>query len=492
MSETEIPQRDFTDQELSSALDKFSAIEPCLTEEVTLAEAARQHGVTPRTIERWISAYKREGFRGLVRRRRSDRGKHHLPEELQSFIEGLALQRPRRKVTRIHEMACEVADREGWKPPGYRLVYNIVREIDPALWTLAHQGVAAYEQAYDLVYRREAGSRNEIWQADHTELDVWVIDDKGKPKKPWLTIIEDDYSRALPGYYLGFENPSVVRTSLALKQAIWYKADPGWRVCGIPDVFYTDHGADFISKHLEQVAAELSMVLIFCTAGKPRGKGKVERIFETVSEMFESKMPGWAPEGKPDKDEQLLTLRQLDERFHQWLVEVYHHRIHSETGQPPLERWSASDELPWMPDSEEQLNLLLLTATEDRKIHNDGIRFLGHRYIDEALAPYVGRYVVLRYDPRNVTTVQVYLEGDFLCRAVCPALAGQKSVSLKDLAHARRERRLQLRSEERERKEAVAKLMPLRGGQQPRGDQEESKPSAKDAGKGRINRWRNE
>jgi putative transposase len=35
-------------------------------------------------------------------------------------------------------------------------------------------------------------------------------------------------------------------------------------------------------------------------------------------------------------------------------------------------------------------------------VHQDGIRFLGMRYIDPTLAAYVGEGVLLRYDPRDV------------------------------------------------------------------------------------------
>jgi hypothetical protein len=51
--------------------------------------------------------------------------------------------------------------------------------------------------------------------------------------------------------------------ALALRQAIWRKEDPRWQICGIPSTFYTDHGSDFTSKHLEQVADDLNMALIF-------------------------------------------------------------------------------------------------------------------------------------------------------------------------------------------------------------------------------------
>jgi len=56
-------------------------------------------------------------------------------------------------------------------------------------------------------------------------------------------------------YFLSFEYPSALQTSLALRQAIGRKEDPNWIVCGIPDVLYTDNGSDFTSKRLEQVGA---------------------------------------------------------------------------------------------------------------------------------------------------------------------------------------------------------------------------------------------
>jgi hypothetical protein len=54
-------------------------------------------------------------------------------------------------------------------------------------------------------------------------------------------VIEDDHSRAIAGYAVNLGAPSALQTALALRQAIWRKADPAWHVCGIPTVFYTDH-----------------------------------------------------------------------------------------------------------------------------------------------------------------------------------------------------------------------------------------------------------
>ena len=43
-----------------------------------------------------------------------------------------------------------------------------------------------------------------------------------------------------------------------------------------------------------------------------------------------------------------------------------------------------------MPESIEQLDLLLLTVAKARKVRNDEIHFLRMRYVDATLAAYVG------------------------------------------------------------------------------------------------------
>ena len=125
-----------------------------------------------------------------------------------------------------------------------------------------------------------------MWQADHSKLPILLLDAAGKPAKPWLTVIEDDYSRMIASYRLSFHESSALTTALALRQAIWRKSDPHWHICGIPSTFYTDHGPDFTSKHLEQVADDLDMVLIFSEKGEPRGRGKVERFFRSVEQLL--------------------------------------------------------------------------------------------------------------------------------------------------------------------------------------------------------------
>ncbi|HEY9431518.1 MAG TPA: DDE-type integrase/transposase/recombinase [Blastocatellia bacterium] len=211
-----------------------------------------------RTVQRWVAQYRRSGLAGLARRTRSDRGsQREMSAELKQLIEGLALRKPPPTVAFVHRQTCDVARRQGWEAPTYHCVYRIVKQLDPALLTLAHEGSKAYRLAFDLLCRREASASNEIWQADHTLLDLWVKQDDGPPARPWLSVIIDDYSRAAAGFRLSFHDPSAIQTALVLRQAIWNKSLPQWQICGIPATFYTDHGSDFTSRHLEQVGVDL-------------------------------------------------------------------------------------------------------------------------------------------------------------------------------------------------------------------------------------------
>ena len=116
----------------------------------------------------------------------------------------MVLRKPAPSIATVHRKAVEAAQRLGECPPSYSLVYALTRKLEPALLALAHEGSKAYSDRFDLIHRTEAEKPNAIWQADHTELDILVKDEHGQPRKPWLTIILDDYSRAVTGYMLFF------------------------------------------------------------------------------------------------------------------------------------------------------------------------------------------------------------------------------------------------------------------------------------------------
>ncbi|MGI8697639.1 MAG: Mu transposase C-terminal domain-containing protein [Mycobacteriales bacterium] len=410
-----------------------------------LVAVAERAGVPLRTMQRWLGQYRADGLVGLARRPRSDRGCRTFPPELVTVIEGLALHRPARSIATVTRQAGRVAADQGWPIPSYSSVRTIVAGLDPAMTTLAHDGPTTLRDKYELVYRRRAEHPNAMWQADHTELDLLILDEHGTPVRPWLSIVLDDHSRAVAGCNAFLGAPSALNTSLTLRQAIWRKPDPAaWPVSGIPDVLYVDHGSDFISHHLTWVAIDLHVQLIHSAVGRPQGRGKIERLFGTITTELMPQLPGQLVHGRPTSPPR-LTLTELDQALTRWVVEDYHRRVHPETGQPPHAAWLGQGWLPRMPDTLEDLDLLLVMVATPRTVHRDGIRFQGLRYLAPTLAPYVGDKVTIRYDPRDLGEIRVFHRDRFLCRAISDAHAGEH-LTLADIKTARTARRRDLRA----------------------------------------------
>jgi putative transposase len=387
-----------------------------------------------------------------------------------ALIEGLALRKPRPSIAAIYRKITALATKRHWTPPSYSSVYGIVRRLDPAMVTLAQDGAAAFRDRYELLYRHRAACPNALWQADHTLLDMLVLDANGAAVRPWLTIILDDYSRVIAGYTIFLGAPTALQTALALRQAMWRKPHAAWPVCGIPDVLYVDHGSDFTSTHLEQVAADLRFQLVYSSVGRPQGRGKVERLFGTLNTECLAELPGYLRQGKPATPPR-LSLPECDTTIGDYFLGIYNNRSHRETGIAPLKAWLGQGWLPRMPESLEELDLLLVMVAKPRMVRRDGVHFQGLCYIDPTLAAYVGESVTIRYDPRDIAEIRVFHHNHFLCRAINPEHAG-RTVTLKDIQTARIRHRRSLRTAINERIARVADFLP---------EQAQSNPPPKNA-----------
>jgi len=416
------------------AIARYRILEPHLTDNIPVADIARIGTVSERTIQRWLARYRSDGLAGLARTSRADRGTLHLPDHLVGLVRDLAIKRPRPPVAAIHRRVQQLAIAEGHLVPSYSAVARVVRTI-PASQIAVVADPTAYRDEHELVHRREAAASNEMWQADHTVLDILVLDDAGTPVRPWLTVILDDHSRAIAGYFISLDAPSALNTALALRHAIWRKPNPEWIISGIPEQLYVDNGSDFISEHIEQACIALKIRLIHSLPGRPRGRGKIERVFRTINDMFLSDLPGHTIAGKP-LSAPALTLDELRTRFEAFVCSVYHRRQHGSTGEPPVSRWQKGGFLPAMPDSLEQLDMLLVHVPKPRKVLRDGIRLMGRRYVEPTLAAFVGEQVEAVYDPRDLTEIHVYHQGRFVCRALSPE--HENSPSLRAIQQARR------------------------------------------------------
>ncbi|MGI0488619.1 transposase [Pantanalinema rosaneae CENA516] len=261
---------------------------------------------------------------------------------------------------------------------------------------------------------------NQVWQVDHTRADVLVVDQSGELLgRPWLTIVVDTYSQCIMGIHLGLDAPSSAVVCLALRHAIMpkqyssaYELQGNWGTYGLPQYLYTDGGKDFRSQHLEQVATELGIVL--CLRRKPSDGGIVERPFGTFNTQFFSTLPGYVSSNVETRSpaaesEACLTLMQLEQLLVRYIVDHYNQAIDVRMGdQTRLGRWEAGRiaQLPLL--GERELDLCLMRRDQRRVYRSGYLQFASLTYQGEHLAAYAGETVILRYNPRDITTVYVY------------------------------------------------------------------------------------
>jgi putative transposase len=440
-----------TPEERDRAYQKYQLIEPYLNNNCSLKSISKKSNIPLRTLTSWVKKYKRDGLLTLARQSRKDKGMlRKLNQEMVKLTEALYLEYPASSCANIYRLLSSYCEKNKITVPSYRNICKIISLIPDDITTLSHFGSKAYKQKYDLLCIRESERPNQIWQADHVLMDIDVLNHTNNLQRPWLTIIIDDCSRAVCGYELSFLSPSSNKTSLCLRHAIWRKSDPQWPIFGIPEIFYTDHGSDFTSKHIEQVCADLKIQIIHSQIGQPRGRGKIERFFRTLNQKLLSNL---AMILQNKKSTYSITLKQLDQMVYKFIVE-YNNSIHSEISMKPIDRWEKDCFLPQIPESLEHLDLLLLTEAKPRMIRRDGIHFQGLRYFDIVLAEYVSKTVVIRYTPSDITSIRVFYNGNFLCQPICSELAN-KTVSIKEIQYARNKRRTSLKKKVKEQKSLI-------------------------------------
>ena len=170
---------------------------------------------------------------------------------------------------------------------------------------------------------------------------------------------------------------------------------------GSPRVAYLANGSAMVSSQLLRALAILGITLTHSQPGQPAGRGKIERFFRTVREQFlvELAVPGaLAAVG---------DLARLNELFAGWVETVYHARVHSETGQRPLERFLAAGP-PTLPTAQ-MLHEAFLWSQPRTVTKTATISLHGNRYeVDAAL---VGRRVEVVFDPFDLATLEVRYQG---------------------------------------------------------------------------------
>lgn len=323
--------------------------------------AAEQLNLSISSIQRLVREWKKQGIAGLSWRERSDRGQFRISEDWQAFIvktyqdgnRGSRQMSPAQVAVRVKVRAQELGvDSYPSHMSVYRVLQPLIEKAQQPKRSLGWRGSRLMVKTRDGLEIPIEWS-NQVWQVDHTRVDVLVVDQTGAILgRPWLTIVVDTYSRCIMGLHIGFDAPSAQVVCLALRHAILpkqyssaYELKQLWGTYGLPQYLYTDGGKDFRSHHLEQVATELGIVL--CLRRKPSDGGIVERPFGTFNREFFSSIPGYTGSNTVERSPQAeseacLTLMQFEQLFVRYLVDNYNQGLDARMkDQSRIGRWEA-------------------------------------------------------------------------------------------------------------------------------------------------------
>lgn len=319
--------------------------------------------VSRTTIDRWIRAWRTGGFTALVPESRNAEAK--IPQAFMDLAVALKRERPARTAAQV----CRIieADR-GWSPS---------RRTIQRLFAVRGLNVRPDGRPPDVFGRFEANVTNELWTGD--ALHGPVIGGH----KAYLLAFIDDHSRLLVGYRW-CHSEDTVRLEAALRHGLASR--------GIPGSVYLDNGSAMASKQFLRACASLGIRLTHSTPRRPEGRGKIERFFRTVRDQFLIEIATHPP----------VDLVEMNRLFAAWVESVYHRRVHSETGQAPIDRFDTS--VVRFPTTEELHEAFLWSEWRVvTKVATVSL-FKNNYEVDAAL---VGQRVELVFDPFDLTDIAV-------------------------------------------------------------------------------------
>ena len=370
-------------------MKRFGLIAPLLEEGISVGELAQRRcmllereGMSERTLRRWIASYKKNGFDGLLRRERSDKGvSKSISAEALELGEQMRRELPRRSASLI----CELLEREGHK------VARSTLERHLRLKGLSGRQLATEAKAGGATRRFVRVGRNTLWQSD-VKYGVYLPDPNNPKKKirTYLLAIIDDATRlVVHGEFYADQKLPILEDGLR-KGILRY---------GVPKNIYVDNGKIFTSTWLQLACAKLNIRHLRTRPYNAEGKGKIERFNRTV-ESFLAEL----------SLQKVQTLEELNHLFSAWLSEGYNNKHHGAlNGKTPAEVF-ASDDAPVRFSSMEALADAFLHEAE-RTVDKTGCFKLNGKFFD-AGAEWRRKKVILRFDPFNLEEMQLWHGGE--------------------------------------------------------------------------------
>jgi len=376
------------DQLREEALRRYRIIAPLLDESLSESEkrdirwlTCSREGISGRTLRRYVADFKRGGFDALLPRERKDKGSlRAISAEALELAAELRRELPGRSAERIQQFLAS---------EGYSVARSTLERH------LRQQGLSGREikaEQKQVASRRfNRKGRNTLWQAD-LKYGPYLPDPDhlGRKIRTYLLAVIDDATR-LVVHAEFYDNQRLPVLEDTLRKAVIK--------CGAPDNLYVDNGKIFVSQWLRLACAKLRIRHLTTKAYSAESKGKIERFNRTADEFLQEA-----------RLENPQTLGQLNGLFRVWLSEGYNHREHSALADKSPAQAFAQDTKPLRFPSPEALREAFLWEKTPRVDKTGCISLAGLCY--EVGVEYIRKQVLVRYDPFDLSLVEVWSEGE--------------------------------------------------------------------------------
>ena len=392
------------------------------------------------SLRRWRTRRQHYGWQGLIPKSRARRDNQRLIDvdiDVSTDIAGLLFEHPRASSTFIMQVirARYGADRTPKRRALQRYMARFRADHERTLSALTDPDRHRSRYMPDMG-RADAGIErlNQVWEADSTSADVQCTDGAFH-----LIVIVDVYSRRARVLI----TPTSRATAIV---ALLRRCILDW---GVPEIWRSDQGPDYMSRHVLRVLSDLKITLDECEAYNPDGKPFVERFIRTISHGLFEYLPGF--KGHSIAEQQSLRARfrladrrgkdaakifgvalssdELQTKCDEWIHYVYEHGPHGGLSERTPFDVATSWRSPVRTVSNERaLDLLLAPPAGGdgwRVVSQSGIHVDNCCYIASALGNMVRERVHVRRDPTDLGRILVFdSDGEFVCCAEDPECLG--------------------------------------------------------------------
>ncbi|KAB7890287.1 Mu transposase C-terminal domain-containing protein [Poseidonibacter ostreae] len=437
-----------TDKEWEEAKQRLKIIKPLIfidRKKEEVIKMAEENNLHVSTLYRWIKLYEESTLlSSLVPKKtlRGGKGKTRTKEEVELIIKKTIEEQylhkqkltPRQVYNEIRRK-CHNADITA---PHENTIRNRIKQISNERKIETRES----RRTADRQYRNTDGVFPEgtypldVIQIDHTPMDIIIVDEEYRQPigRPYLTIAIDVYSRMIMGYYISLEAPSYFSVSQCLTNMLVpkekylreYKVEGNWNIWGIPREIHLDNAQEFKGYELQRVCEEIGISIQWRPVARPQFGGHIERLIGTSMKEVHT-IPGTTfsniqQRGDYNSEkESALTLYELEQWMCEFIVNVYHKRIHNTINMSPERKYElgifGDDDnigkgLPEKIENEDYLKISLLPSNE-RTIQQHGVVIEKIQYYENSLRRWIkakdekgnARKFLFKYDPRDISQI---------------------------------------------------------------------------------------